>query len=254
MNEVQHEAWFYSHEGERIGPVTFEELQGKAKEGVINPRLDLVWKHGMDQWQPAGEIDGLFERRTSAESPEALAPPTDPYKPTLQETAQEQMLREANWPGVRRRSFIIATFIFPVLWVIGFGAAEGFLEKQLGADLMKYAKMGVWIVPAIVALVFGVKRLINVGMSGWWYLGNLIPLLNLWVGYRSFACPSGYAFHKKMDGIGIFLAIVYWLLIVATLAAAAAIAAAFYHAAGSPELQAKIQEIVTKAMEQARPK
>ena len=46
-------------------------------------------------------------------------------------------------------------------------------------------------------------------------LAFLAPFLNLWLGYRCLACPSGYAPHKKMDGPGIVLACLYWLSVLA---------------------------------------
>ena len=64
-----------------------------------------------------------------------------------------------------------------------------------------------------------------------------MPILNFWVGYRCFACPAGYAYHKKLDGVGIFLAIVYWLMIAVVLLAVAAVIAVLLGAVGSPELQ-----------------
>jgi hypothetical protein len=253
MNDVPQEAWFYSHEGERIGPVTFAELRAKAQAGELNPRLDLAWKYGMDQWLPSGGIQGLFERRDSEESLASMAATPDTSRSAGGESVRERMKREGDWPGARRRSYLIAIFIFPVLWAMGFAAAEGFLEKQLGAELTGYAKAGMPLVPLIVSVIYGVKRLMNVGMSGWWFLGNFIPLLNLWVGFRSFACPAGYAFHKKLDGVGIFLAIVYWLIAIAALAIVAVGIAAFFSVAGNPELQAKIQELVRESLEKARP-
>ena len=74
-------------------------------------------------------------------------------------------------------------------------------------------------VPLVVLVHFGLKRLVNLGMSRWWLLGWLAPLLNLWLGHRCFACPSGYAYHRKMDGPGIALAINYWLAIAGCLMA-----------------------------------
>ena len=52
-------------------------------------------------------------------------------------------------------------------------------------------------------------------MSRWWVLAVFAPILNLWVGYRCFACPPGYAYHKKLDGAGVALAILYWLVLLA---------------------------------------
>ena len=53
------------------------------------------------------------------------------------------------------------------------------------------------------------RRLTNLGMSRWWCLTALVPVANLWLGYRCYACPTGYAYHKKLDVAGIILAILY---------------------------------------------
>lgn len=254
MNDMPQDAWFYSHEGERIGPVTFADLQIKAKEGALNPRLDLVWKHGMDEWKPSGEIEGLFERRAAPEEKESLAPEADSYKASQQESAEERMLRETGWPGARRRSFLAATIFFPGLWAFGTTAASGILGKEFGPEIMKFAAIGLPLVPLVVVIYFTVRRLVNVGMSGWWILGNLVPLLNLWVGYRCFACPAGYAYHKKLDGVGVFLAIIYWLLILVGILAITAVIAALFGVIGSPEIQEQIREGIRQANEMAHKK
>ncbi|MEO8616702.1 MAG: GYF domain-containing protein [Luteolibacter sp.] len=243
--------WFYSCKGEKLGPVTFSDLQERVKEGKLNPRLDLVWKYGMDGWQAAGEIEGLFERAGAPAPREELAPSSDPYVPPQGESVEEQMGREQEWPGARRRSYLAALFLFPFLWSFGFAAASGFLTQQFGPEIMKAVTAGAQIVPAIVCIYFAVKRLINVGMSGWWWFGNLVPFLNIWVGYRCFACPGGYAYHKKLDGIGVFLAIVYWLLIVVGILAVSALVALLFGVIGSPELQQKIREFIQQVSAQA---
>jgi hypothetical protein len=247
MNDTPQDAWFYSREGERIGPVTFAELRVKASEAALNPRLDMVWTHGMAEWKPAGEIEGLFERRAPLEPPESLAPAADPYSPPQQESPENFMAKEGGWPGARRRSFLIATLIFPFVWAFGLAAATPFLTSEFGPEIMKFAAIGANFIPFIVGLYFGLQRLVNLGMSRWWYLGNLVPILNFWVGYRCFACPAGYAYHKKLDGTGIFLAIVYWLMIAIALLAVAAVVALMFGAIGSPELQQQIRDAVRAA-------
>jgi uncharacterized membrane protein YhaH (DUF805 family) len=247
MNEMAQDAWFYSQAGERIGPVSFVDLKIKATEGGLNPRLDMVWTHGMAEWKPAGEIEDLFERRAPAEMPEALSSPTDPYRPPETESPEEFMAKQGEWPGARRRSFILVTLLFPVLWSFGFTAATPLLTTQFGPEMMKVIAPASNIVPFFVALVISLKRLVNLGMSRWWYLGNFVPILNFWVGYRCFACPAGYAFHKKLDGAGIFLAILYWLMIAVVILMIAAVVAVMFGALGSPELREKLYEVLRMA-------
>ena len=43
--------------------------------------------------------------------------------------------------------------------------------------------------------------------------GFLIPVINLWLGFRCLACPVGYAVRKKLDGMGKLVAVLYWVAI-----------------------------------------
>lgn len=249
MEDEPHEIWFYSRDGEKHGPVSFTHLQAKAKEASLNPRLDMVWSKGMDEWKLAGEIEGLFKRHAVAEPPEVPVPTLagSPYQPPQGDSVAEQMGKEGEWPGARRRSYLIATLIFPSLWGFVIAAGAGFLTTQFGPEIMKIALPGLSVVPLLVIIVISLKRLVNLGMSRWWFLGNIVPILNLWVGYRCFACPAGYAFHKKMDGAGIFLAIIYWLVLLLAVVAIVGIIAALSGSLGSPEIQQQIREAVQKA-------
>ncbi len=242
MHDMRQDAWFYSREGERLGPVTFGDLAIKAKDGGLNPRLDLVWKHGMAEWTPAGEIEGLFERRATPEPLEALAPAPDPY-PSSHGSPTDR-LTTAAWPGARRRTYLLLVFVLPVLWNIGITRGAPLLAERFGADSLGMIALGGGILLGILGIVVAVRRLKNLGMSGWWFLGNFVPLLNFWVGYRCFACPAGYAYHKKLDAAGILLAIVYWGVILLALVAVAVVAALMRGAIGSPELQEQIRELV----------
>lgn len=250
MSESPSDVWFFSRDGHQSGPITFAELKEKADEGALRPRHDLAWTAGMPEWKPVGEIDGLFERRVPtttsvAQSLTGEPQPSEPAAwPTQEGTAQEE------WPGTRRRGYLFAILIFPILWSIVIGFAKPLLEAQFGKALSSDALMVIGFVPSLVILWTSIQRFANLGMSRLWLLANFVPILNLWVGYRSFACPAGYAQHKKMDGVGIFLAIVYWLLVAVTIAALVIILLVLSGALGDADLQNKIKE----ALEQAKTK
>lgn len=46
--------WFYAEGGLKVGPVTEEEFEGRFARGIIRPDT-LVWREGMDDWQPFRE-------------------------------------------------------------------------------------------------------------------------------------------------------------------------------------------------------
>lgn len=210
--------WFYSKQGQQQGPVTFEELVVLAKSGELDPRADLVWGPKMQNWEPSGEVKGLFERKkitaavptlaATAPAPVATAASggmntgSTPYQ---RDDNRDSYYNEADYsemPGVDRGGYFFGTFILPVIAgavVAFFGHYNAMLDDALT------------VFCGVVSLFVTIQRFPNLGMSRAWFLGLLIPLLNLWLGYRVFACPPGYAYGRKMDGIGYFLAFLYWL-------------------------------------------
>lgn len=261
MNDPAAE-WFYAQAGRQEGPVTLAELKAKAADGTLDPRHDLVWTQGMKDWKPAGEVDGVFERRVASDEPEkstvtpaavAAAPAAavnpDPYAPPGTLAADGLLPHDMVWPGARRRTFILMTILFPLVWQFGISLGVPLLVSPDAAGMAFVALIGMLLVPFVVCIYFGLQRLANVGMSRWWYLGNLVPILNLWIGYRMLACPAGYAYHKKLDGPGTALAIVYWLLVGLVLLSFVAMTVAMFGLVSSPELQQQIERALQEMLE-----
>lgn len=268
MNDLSQDAWFYTQSGEKGGPVGFFDLQRMAKEGKLHPRLDLIWAKGMDRWQPAGEIQGLFDRQPPAvvpvvaagervvqEKPATVVPLAKTAVNTSSASPEEPYEAAGvvrRMPGARRRVYLFFLIVFPALFAAVLAAAvtaAGISTSQkIGQETLAMIISGLLVLPVLVALVFSFMRLVNLGMSGWWFLGNFVPLLNLWIGYRCFACPAGYAIHKKMDRMGIFLAILYWLMILAGIAAVAALVGIVFGHMGPPELREQIVDAIRERL------
>lgn len=247
MHETATDHWFYSREGERLGPVTLGDLRVKAKDGGLNPRLDMVWTQGMAGWKLAGEVDGLFERTTAFDSKQIPSIPTHSPQSSLPSFTTERQANPSEWPGARRLIFFFATGVLPFLLTRGVKNALDAFPEQFGSELSGFIVIGAMVLTAILMIHVSLQRLVNLGMSRWWFLGNFIPLLNLWVGFRCFACPSGYAYHKKLDGIGILLAILYFItLIIAVLAIAAGVAV-LLNFIGTPEIRQQLEEAIHTA-------
>ncbi len=51
--------WYYTREGQSLGPISFEELNKLAAAGRLSPS-DLVCPVGSQQWQPASSVAQLF--------------------------------------------------------------------------------------------------------------------------------------------------------------------------------------------------
>ncbi len=244
--------WYFSRDGQQSGPLTYADLKAKADEGVLKPRTDLVWKEGMADWAPIGEVDGLFERH------EMAPPPPEPDAATLDAilTAGDPDVSQRSFGGSRRRSYLFTLFILPALLVFLFNAAKTSFPTVLTPEIITQVEKFGPIVLLLLTIYIGIQRFANLGMSPWWFLGSFVPLLNIWTGYRCFACPEGYAVHKRMDGAGIFLAILYWAALIFVVAAVAVIVAVLAGAAGSPEFQQQFKDALEqfRTQTQAAPK
>lgn len=51
--------WYYSHDGERHGPVLVQQIKEMAAAGQLRAG-DLVWQTGMADWTAAGNVPGLL--------------------------------------------------------------------------------------------------------------------------------------------------------------------------------------------------
>lgn len=65
--------WFYSKNGQQLGPINEQEFTGKCRSGEILP-TDLIWKEGMPDWLPMAQVAGLTLSQKISELPASLAP------------------------------------------------------------------------------------------------------------------------------------------------------------------------------------
>ena len=198
------QVWYFTSGGTRCGPVTFGELRTMAASRVLDPRLDLVWKERMEGWKQAGLLDGLFERSSvPIETPDrrkgkifttVTALPTD--------LTAALAAKHMSWPGTGRLSLWLGLLLFPFLWSQLLGWGRPALVATFGSTLVSKLLVLESVVPVAVVIHLVLMRLVNVGMSRWWALVLAIPVLNIWAAFRCLVCPSGYAYHRKMDRPG----------------------------------------------------
>lgn len=199
----------------------------------------------MDAWMPAGKIDGLFERQAvSVKTEEKPAPAAKKPARAPRQKARPTMTGGESWPGARRRSLLLVTLLFPLIWEYMLAAGSPFLIKQAGPVIMGKILPYASFVPLAVIAHFWLQRLVNLGMSRLWILAVFAPVLNLWLGYRCFVCPAGYAYDRKLDGPGILLAVLYGLMMLAGASVLASMVALRFDMIESPELQQQLRGLI----------
>lgn len=57
--------WYYMLDDQKMGPISSQDLKRLADAGRLEPS-DFVWKAGMEDWELASEVPGLFRQSTFA--------------------------------------------------------------------------------------------------------------------------------------------------------------------------------------------
>lgn len=238
--------WFVTHDGKQFCPVTMDDLKFEAERGELNPRLDMVWKNGMEDWIPAGEVEGLFNRKEVAKAAEATQQTAfTEYKPEISE--EEKKLIRGEWTGVGRGTYFFVCYILPFLWGAGLGFGMKFLEGKVNPGILAISGLVLSLAPLYFFFTSTLKRFQNLSMRRVWFFGLLVPLLNLWVWFRIFACPPGYAYHKKLDALGWLLAVIHWGAVLVVVAAIGFTAYTLTKAGEDDPIRVAVEKLVEDA-------
>jgi hypothetical protein len=54
---MQYNPWYYTHTGQRHGPVSNDELRKLIIERKIQPNICKLWQEGLDTWVPISEVE-----------------------------------------------------------------------------------------------------------------------------------------------------------------------------------------------------
>ena len=208
--------WFHAHGAEQRGPVPESALAALIASGEIGPDT-LVWTDGMDGWRPAqASLPGmLIPQRWVDGLPRAGAglPPMPPasartqsapswdgtatYHPAGFVDAVSTVLRRyVQFSGRARRPeywwWVLFAFGGSLLLSIVDGIFFGFSEESIAvlAPLFSLATF-------LPSLAVGVRRLHDIGKSGWWLLLGFIPLIGtiiliIWFVRRGDAHDNAY--------------------------------------------------------------
>ena len=194
-------AWFIHIPPETHGPYGLEQLRALVRDGRVNSQT-LTAAVGADSWGKAGDQPGLrtlFDAMSPphpappayapAQQGEALAIPTDaPGRPMGFGEAVDICLKQkyATFQGrARRAEFWWFTLAFVLVMAVVSAVAGGVTAATQSGDgsvsviaIIVGALGGVVLLGLIVpAISVTVRRLHDLGFSGWWYLGPIIPIV-----------------------------------------------------------------------------
>ena len=240
------DGWYVSRGGQTFGPVQFEQVVEAAKAGRLEPRTDMLFGGDLADWAPAGEVPGVFERVSPEERAAEEAAKGKGGEDNLADVGDfeddDDEPAKLDLPGAHRLGYFFGVTLLPAVLVIGLSNLMPIMIDVVGAKYGGYVPYLFLLIPLLIVVVT-VKRFQNLAMSGWWWLGLGVPILQIWLYYRLFACPPGYAFTKKLDVAGKILTTLYVLSLVASVALGIVFGAAVMKMSGDEDFQEKLQDL-----------
>lgn len=142
--------WWYSTEGKRKGPLSFEEICDLFADGTLTTKT-LVWTKGQDAWAPLSEVEE-FEDALNAVPPE-------PPQPTVREKNIELPLA-GPWRRFFARIIDLWAISLPTAFLVSYILAATYLEfyfwmQEPGSEVL----FGWLIIPLVLlveAIIYGV--------------------------------------------------------------------------------------------------
>lgn len=201
-------SWYFSKDGNQEGPLTASQIVALVKASTLDPATTLVWRDGLPDWvllEQSTVFDEVRSIPAPTPAPVISVAPVTPYTVSPQSLAASRANRPEmplEYPGIGRLAYFLSSMgftlvFYALIFVIIFAA--------LGADSGAGMAIGIVLVSLLFFagfLFLAVKRITNLGMSGWALLWGLVPFMNVWIHWRMMACPAGYENHRTLDTAG----------------------------------------------------
>src|SRR5262245_2690227 len=122
--------WFYAKNGQQIGPVTLDQLKALVSSGQV-AKTDMVWRDGMANWLPAGEVPELAVTVASAAGSAVPPIPTGNYS-SMASSSSPQFAREI--PNYLVQSILVTLFCCLPLGIVSIVFAAQVNSKVAAGD------------------------------------------------------------------------------------------------------------------------
>lgn len=181
--------WYYAIEGVSHGPVDVQALEALVQGGTI--RADtLVWQEGMDDWLPYGRA-GVAE---------AATPPLQDSHTDMQRNTPDPARADANtFLGALKDGFARyvdfktrstrSQFWWFALWSVIFGISAAVMDGMIGFGGEGPVSLLSTVALLLPMLAVTIRRLHDIGRTGWWVLIQFVPLIGFIV-LIVFACTK----------------------------------------------------------------
>ena len=176
--------WYYAIEGTSNGPVSEAEFEQLVAAGTVRSDT-LVWQEGMEDWLPYARAQG-----SQAAAPVAShGPVNDGYDParsdanTFMGALKDGFARFVDFKTRSTRS----QYWWFALWSFIISAVTGILDATLGMGDSGPISMLASLVLFLPSIAVAIRRLHDIGRTGWWMLLLFVPIIG-WIVLLVFYC------------------------------------------------------------------
>ncbi len=124
--------WYYLGGDQQIGPVESQELRRLAEAGQITPET-YIWKTGLQDWVPAGQVTGLFGGQSNQPPRPPQASPA-----SRQQSRKRQQCHEVSYEIHGNDMQVVEVELDPQETVIAEAGAMSYMDDEISFE----AKLG----------------------------------------------------------------------------------------------------------------
>jgi len=178
--------WYYAVDGASVGPVSEEEFKQLIASGTIHSTT-LVWQEGMADWVPFGHEDGPVGSTTTPPLTTAGGgqDPSRADANTFMGALKDGFSRYVDFGTRSTRS----QFWWWTLWSVLIGLGASIIDAMIGFGDAGPVNGLSSLAMLLPSLAVSIRRLHDIGRTGWWYLFVFLPVIG-WILLLVFFCTK----------------------------------------------------------------
>lgn len=179
--------WYYAVEGTSKGPVSQSEFEELVATGTIRSDT-LVWQEGMEDWLPYGRAGGDAAAAVAQPPHRPVSDMDDPARADANTFIGALKDGFGRYVDFKTRS-TRAQYWWWTLWMILLSIGGVVVDTMLGMGESGPVNSLLSLATLLPSIAVGVRRLHDIGRSGWWFLIVLVPIIG-WIVLIVFYCTK----------------------------------------------------------------
>ncbi|KIN74177.1 DUF805 domain-containing protein [Sulfitobacter guttiformis] len=177
--------WYYALEGTSHGPVSQADFEQLVAAGTVRSDT-LVWQEGMEDWLPYARAGSVGAAPLPPRAP--MGEGQDPARSDANTFVGALKDGFARYVDFKTRSTRSQYWWF-TLWSVIFSIATAIIDTTIGMGDTGPTGLLASLAMFLPSIAVAIRRLHDIGRTGWWILLIVIPLIG-WIVLIVFYCTK----------------------------------------------------------------